>query len=255
MKGTQNLEYTMAKLSNKIALITGGNSGIGLATAKLFKEEGAKVIITARSNETYEKTLAEYGKEFDVVQVDVGKLDEIDRLFEHVKAKYGKIDVLFANAGVAGFVPTTDVTPEFFDTQFNTNVKGLYFTVAKALPYLNPGSSVVLTASVVASKGFAGSSVYSATKAAVRNFARSWTAEFPVADIRFNVLSPGPIATPIFDKMGLPAEGQHSLGESTPIKRLGKAEEMAKAALFLASDDSSYVVGAELMADGGFGQI
>lgn len=245
----------MAKLSNKIALITGGNSGIGLATAKLFKDEGAKVIITARSDETYKKALSEYGNQFDVVQADVSKLDEIDKLYAHVKSKYGKIDILFANAGVAGFIPTLEVTPEFFDTQFNTNVKGLYFTVAKAIPLLNVGSSVVLTASVVASKGFAGSSVYSATKAAVRNFARSWTAEFPVSDIRFNVLSPGPIATPIFSKMGLPAENEIAMGAMTPIKRLGKPEEMAKAALFLASDDSTFVVGAELMADGGYGQI
>ncbi len=245
----------MSKLANKVALITGGNSGIGLATAKLFKEEGAKVIITARSKETYEKAKTEYGTLFDVVQADVSKVEDIDNLLSHVKSKYGKIDVLFANAGIAGFIPTAEVTPEYFDNMFNTNVKGLYFTVAKAIPLLNKGSSVVLTASVVASKGFAGSSVYSATKAAVRNFARSWTAEFPVSDIRFNVLSPGPIETPIFDKMGLPEETKSHIGEGTPIKRLGKSEEMAKAALFLASDDSSYVVGAELMADGGLGQI
>lgn len=245
----------MSKLANKVALITGGNSGIGLATAKLFKEQGAKVIITARSAETYEKAKLEYGSLFDVVQADVSNLGDLDRLYSHVKTKYGKFDILFANAGIAGFAPTLEVTPEYFDNQFNTNVKGLYFTVAKAIPLLNKGSSVVLTASVVASKGFAGSSVYSATKAAVRNFARSWTAEFPVSDIRFNVLSPGPISTPIFDKMGLPLEEANHIGESTPIKRLGKVEEMANAALFLASNDSSYVVGAELMADGGFGQI
>lgn len=245
----------MTKLANKVALVTGGNSGIGLATAKLFKEQGARVIITARSNETFAKAKAEYGSLFDVVQADVSNVAELDRLYAHIKATYGKFDVLFANAGVAIFAPTTEVTPEFFDNQFNTNVKGLYFTVAKALPLLNPGSSVVLTASVVASKGFAGSSVYSATKAAVRNFARSWTAEIPVSDVRFNVLSPGPIETPILDKMGLPEGAAHSFGESTSIKRLGRADEMAKAALFLASDDSSYVVGAELMADGGLGQV
>ena len=245
----------MSKLANKVALITGGNSGIGLATAKLFKEQGAKVIITARSSETFEKAKLEYGAQFDVVQADISKITDLDRLYDHVKANYGKIDVLFANAGIAGFKPTLEVTPEYFDNQFNTNVKGLYFTVAKAVPLLNKGSSVVLTASVVASKGFPGSSVYSATKAAVRNFARTWTAEFPVSDIRFNVLSPGPISTPIFDKMGLPQEDANHIGESTPIKRLGRAEEMASAALFLASNDSSYVAGAELMADGGFGQV
>jgi NAD(P)-dependent dehydrogenase (short-subunit alcohol dehydrogenase family) len=245
----------MSKLANKVALVTGGNSGIGLATAKLFKEQGAKVIITARSAETYEKARIEYGTQFDVVQADVSKLGDIDRLYDHVKTKYGKFDILFANAGIAGFAPTSEVTPEFFDNQFNTNVKGLYFTVAKAIPLLNKGSTVVLTASVVASKGFVGSSVYSATKAAVRNFARSWTAEFPVSDVRFNVLSPGPIQTPIFEKMGLPAADAAHFGDSTPVKRMGLPEEMAKAALFLASDDSSYVVGAELMADGGLGQI
>lgn len=245
----------MSKLTNKVALITGGNSGIGLATAKLFKDQGAKVIITARSSETYEKAKLEYGALFDVVQADVSKIADIDRLYDHVKTKYGKFDILFANAGIANFTPTLEVTPEYFDNQFNTNVKGLYFTVAKAIPLLNKGSSVVLTASVAATKGFAGSSVYSATKAAVRNFARSWTAEFPVSDIRFNVLSPGPIATPILDKMGLSLESQNHFAGLTPVKRLGQPEEMAKAALFLASDDSSYVVGAELMADGGFGQI
>ncbi len=245
----------MAKLTNKVALITGGNSGIGLATAKLFKEQGAKVIITARSAETFEKAKLEYGAMFDVVQADVSQLSEIDRLYAHIKTKYGKFDILFANAGIAGFAPTVEVTPEYFDNQFNTNVKGLYFTVAKAIPHLNKGSAVVLTASIVASKGFVGSSVYSATKAAVRNFARSWSAEFPVSDVRFNVLSPGPIETPIFDKMGLPLAAAHQFGESAPIKRLGQPDEMAKAALFLASDDSSYVVGAELMADGGLGQI
>lgn len=245
----------MSKLTNKVALVTGGNSGIGLATAKLFKEEGAKVIITARSNETFEKAKAEYGSQFDVVQADVSKIGDIDRLYAHIKSKYGKLDVLFANAGIASFIPTSEVTPEYFDNMFDTNVKGLYFTVAKAIPLLNKGSSVVLTASVVASKGFVGSSVYSATKAAVRNFARSWTAEFPVADIRFNVLSPGPIETPIMHKMGATQETQDHLAGMTPIKRLGRADEMAKAALFLASDDSSFVVGAELMADGGVGQI
>ena len=245
----------MSKLSNKVALVTGGNSGIGLATAKLYKDQGAKVIITARSAETFNKAKLEYGSVFDVVQADVSKIEDLDRLYAHIKNTYGKFDVLFANAGIAAFVPTLEVTPEFFDNQFNTNVKGLYFTVTKAIPLLNKGSTVVLTASVVASKGFPGSSVYSATKAAVRNFARTWTAEFPVSDIRFNVLSPGPIQTPIFDKMGMPAADAAHIGESTPIKRLGRPEEMAKAALFLSSDDSSYIAGAELMADGGMGQI
>ena len=245
----------MSKLINKVALVTGGNSGIGLATAKLYKEEGAKVIITARSNETFEKAKKEYGNVFDVVQADVSKVEELDRLYAHIKSKYGKLDVLFANAGIASFAPTIEVTPEFFDTQFNTNVKGLYFTVAKALPILSKGSTVILTASVVASKGFPGTSVYSGTKAAVRNFARVWTAEIPVDQVRFNVLSPGPVETPIMEKIGMTDEYKDGLAASLPIKRLAKSEEMAKVALFLASDDSSYLAGAEIMADGGGGQV
>lgn len=249
----------MSKLANKVALITGGNSGIGLATAKLYKEQGAKVIITARSNETFEKAVKEYGTHFDVVQADVSKLNELDGLYTHIKNKYGKLDILFANAGVAIFAPTTEVTSDFFDNQFNTNVKGLYFTVAKALPLLNKGSAVILNASVVANKGFAGSSVYAATKAAVRNFARTWTAEIPVSDVRFNVISPGPIETPIYDKLGIPADQKDAfaahMASTVPIKRFGTADEIAKVALFLASDDSSYIVGADIGADGGFGQV
>lgn len=245
----------MGKLANKIALVTGGNSGIGLATAKLFKEEGAKVIVTARSKETFEKAQKELGSYFDVVQADVSKIDEIEKLYAHIKNKYGKFDILFANAGVAQFSPTLETSSDFFDNQFNTNVKGLYFTVAKALPHLNSGSSVVLNASVVSIKGFAGSSVYSATKAAVRSFARSWTAEIPVDQVRFNVVSPGPVETPIFDKMGMPKDQFEGMVSQLPIKRAGKPEELAKTVLFLASSDSSYVVGAELFADGGFGQI
>lgn len=245
----------MGKLDNKIALITGGNSGIGLATAKLFKEEGGRVIITARSDETFKKAKAEYGEIFDVVQVDVSKPAEIDKLYAHVKKTYGKFDVLFANAGIAAWKPTQEVDEKFFDDHFNTNVKGLFFSVSKALPLLNPGSTVVLTSSVVSIKGFANNSVYSATKAAVRSFARTWTAEIPVDQVRFNVLSPGPIETPIQDKMGMTDEMKQGLASMMPIKRQGQPEEMARAALFLASSDSSYVVGNDLFADGGYGQI
>jgi NAD(P)-dependent dehydrogenase (short-subunit alcohol dehydrogenase family) len=247
------------KLKNKIALITGGNSGIGLATAQLFKAEGAQVIITARSKETFERAQKEYGSHFDVIQADVSKLNEIDALYAQIKKKYGKLDILFANAGIAHFAPTSESTPEFFDNHFNTNVKGLYFTVQKALPLLSKGSTVVANASVVTLKGFPGASVYSATKAAVRSFVRTWTAEIPVDQVRFNVLSPGPIDTPIFDKMGM-SQAQRDqtveqMGAMAPIKRAGRPEEMAKVALFLASQDSSYVAGAELFADGGFGQV
>jgi NAD(P)-dependent dehydrogenase (short-subunit alcohol dehydrogenase family) len=249
----------MKKLENKIALVTGGNSGIGLATAQLYKEQGAKVIITASSAETYAKAQQELGTQFDIVQTNVSKLSELDRLYSHIKTKYGKIDVLFANAGIAAFRPTSDVDEAFFDSQFGTNVKGLYFTVAKALPLLNDGSSVILNASVVAIKGFAGSSVYSATKAAVRNLARTWTAEIPSSKARFNVLSPGPIETPIMGKMGLPPQQQEeffaNIKNTSPAKRMGTPREMANVALFLASSDSSYILGADILADGGLGQI
>jgi len=247
------------KLKNKIALITGGNSGIGLATAQLFKAEGAQVIITARSKETFERAQKEYGAHFDVIQADVSKLTELDSLYSQIKKKYGRLDVLFANAGIAHFAPTIETTPEFFDNHFNTNVKGLYFTVQKALPLLSKGSTVVVNASVVSLKGFPGSSVYSATKAAVRSFVRTWTAEIPIDQVRFNVLSPGPVNTPIFDKMGMPQAQKdqtvEQMGAMTPMKRVGRPEEMANVALFLASQDSSYVAGVELFADGGFGQI
>lgn len=249
----------MKKLEGKVALVTGGNSGIGLATAKRLKEEGAKVVITARSNETFQKAKTEYGSQFDVVQTDVSKLEELDRLFAHIKKTYGGLDVIFANAGIAWFSPTIESDPDFFDAQFNTNVRGLYFTVAKALPILRKGSSVILNASVVASKGFPGSSVYSATKAAVRNFARTWTAEIPVDQVRFNVVSPGPIETPIFGRTGMSEEEvagfKAGVKEQVPAKRMGTADEIANAVLFLASNDSSYFAGAELVADGGLGQI
>jgi NAD(P)-dependent dehydrogenase (short-subunit alcohol dehydrogenase family) len=183
----------MKKLENKIALITGGNSGIGLATAHLFANQGAKVIITASSDASYEKAKKELGTRFDIVQTDVSKLSDLDRLYTHIQKTYSTLDVVFANAGIAQFSPTDLSDEAFFDRQFNTNVKGLYFTVAKALPLLKEGASVILNASVVASKGMAGASVYAGTKASVRSFARSWTAEIPVSKARFNVISPGPI--------------------------------------------------------------
>jgi NAD(P)-dependent dehydrogenase (short-subunit alcohol dehydrogenase family) len=253
MSGSNN------RLEGKIALITGGNSGIGLATAKLFKEQGAKVIVTARSQETFEKAQKEIGSHFDVVKTNISKLEEIEALYRHIKTKYGTLNILFANAGVALFRPTSESDPEFFDNQFNTNVRGLYFTVQKALPMMAKGSTVVLNSSVVNAKGMPGASVYAATKAAVRSFARTWTSEIPVNQVRFNVLSPGPIETPIYSKLGMPAEAVKAFGEqittSTPAHRFGTSEEMAKVALFLASEESSYICGAEITADGGFGQV
>lgn len=253
------MNKTETKLKDKVALITGGNSGIGLATAKLFKEQGAQVIVTARSQETFEKAKKEIGGHFDVIKADVSQLSEIDSLYTQIKNKYGRLDILFANAGVALFRPTAETDPTFFDNQFDTNVRGLYFTVQKALPLFAKGSTVVLNSSVVNYKGMPGASVYAATKAAVRSFARSWTAEIPVEHVRFNVLSPGPIETPIYGKMGMPADAVKAFGEqmkqSVPAHRFGSSEEMAKVALFLASDDSSYICGADISADGGFGQV
>jgi len=247
------------KLENKVALVTGGNSGIGLATAKLYREHGANVIITARSPESYAKAKSELGGAFDVVQTDVSNLAELDRLYAHIRKTYGGLDVLFANAGIAFFKPTAEVDLAFFDNQFATNVRGLYFTVSKALPLLRAGSSVILNASVVATKGFPGASVYSATKAAVRSFARTWTAEIPVDQVRFNVLSPGPIETPILARSGMAKEEVDAFLEGAkttiPAKRIGRPEEMATVALFLASQDSSYICGADIVADGGLGQI
>ena len=249
----------MQKLKNKVALITGGNSGIGLATAKLFKDQGADVIITARSNETYEKAKAEYDNDFTIIQADVTKLEDIDKLYQQIKTNHKGIDILFSNAGVAAFQPTLEFNPESYDRIFDTNVKGLFFSVSKGLPLMNKGASVILTGSIAAHKGFLGGTVYGATKVAIRSFARSWTAEIPVSDARFNVLSPGPIETPIYAKMGMPAEQMEAFSTDiqsrTPAGRFGSSEEMAKVALFLASTDSSYISGAEIMADGGFAQV
>ena len=249
----------MGKLEGKIAVITGGNSGIGLSTAKLFLEEGAKVIITASSNSTFDTAKKELGDKFDVIQTDVSKNGELDKLYATVKTKYGGIDVLVANAGIAQFLPTENTDEETYDRMMNINVRGLYFTVAKALPLLNKGSSVILTGSSISIKGMAGASVYAATKAAIRSFARTWTAEVPAEKARFNVLAPGPTATPIFAKGGFTKEQAagfeaHILA-SVPAHRMAQPEEMARAALFLASSDSSYVLGTELFVDGGISQV
>lgn len=249
----------MKKLENKIALITGGNSGIGLATAKLYKDQGAKVIITARTDESFAKAQKEFGKVFDIVKADINSLSEIDTLVTHVKDKYGKIDVLFANAGVAYFAPIDQVDEKFFDSQFNTNVKGLFFTVQKLNPYLANGAKVILNTSAVNTKGLAGSNVYAATKAAVRSLARTLSAELIGRGIRVNAVAPGPVETPIYSKMGMSEEEVKGFGaqiqSSTPIGRFANADELANVALFLASDDSSYIVGAEIVADGGFSQL
>jgi NAD(P)-dependent dehydrogenase (short-subunit alcohol dehydrogenase family) len=249
----------MGKLNDKIAVITGGNSGIGLATAKLFAAEGAKVAITGRRQAELDAAVKEIGHDAIGVRGDVAKLSDIDHLYDAVKRQYGRIDVLFANAGIALFAPVQDTDEAAFDAVFDINVKGLYFTVQKALPLLSDGAAVILTGSVAGIKGMAGASVYSATKAAVRSLARSWTSDLNARNIRINTLSPGPIDTPIFETTGRPPEEiaaiKQSFAAQVPLGRMGEAAEIAKAALFLASSDSSYVTGIDLFVDGGLAQV
>lgn len=250
----------MTKLNNKVAVITGGSTGIGLASAKTFIAEGAKVVITGRTQETLDAAVAEINSEhLTAIQSDTSKLSDIDNLVAQVKDKFGKVDILFANAGIAWFAPIDQVDEAFFDAHFNTNVKGLFFTIQKLLPIFNDGGSIVLNASAVVHKGFENGSVYSATKGAVRNFARTISTDLAPRGIRVNVVSPGPIETPIYTKMGMTDEQLAGMAEGfaamVPMKRFGASEEVAKAVLFLASDDSSYVLGEEILVDGGIATI
>ncbi len=249
----------MGKLEGKIALITGGNSGIGLATAKRFVNEGAYVFITGRRKPELDAAVKEIGRNVTGVQGDVSNLGDLDRLFEQIKRGKGKLDIVFANAGVAKFAPFGTITEEFFESIFNINVKGLLFTVQKALPLLPDGASIILNASIVASKGLSANSVYSATKAAVRSFARTWTTDLKDRRIRVNAVSPGPIDTPgLNDLVASTGAGQQRLrmiSNTVPLGRLGTPNEIAKAVVFLASDDSSYITGTELFVDGGMAQV
>jgi NAD(P)-dependent dehydrogenase (short-subunit alcohol dehydrogenase family) len=249
----------MGKLDGKIALITGGSTGIGLASAVLFQREGAQVIVTGRNAEAVEAAGKELGAGALGVVSDTSKLSDIRSLIAQIKEKVGRIDIVFANAGIAKFQPFGDIEESFFDEHFDINVKGLYFTIQAALPLIPSGGTILLTASVVSRKGFPGSSVYAATKAAVRSFGRTLATELAPRGIRVNTLSPGPITTPLFAKMGLPQDaiGQmhDRMAQSVALKRMGEADEMARAALFLVSDDASYVVGAELFADGGLAEL
>jgi NAD(P)-dependent dehydrogenase (short-subunit alcohol dehydrogenase family) len=249
----------MGKLDGKIALITGGSTGIGLATAKLFQKEGAQVILTGRNADAISAAQKELGPGAVAIASDTSKLTDIAGLIDTIRQKFGRIDILFANAGIARFQPFGEISESFFDDHFNINVKGLFFTVQAALPLIPSGGAVLLTASVVSKKGFPASSIYSATKAAVRSFGRTLATELAPRGIRVNTLSPGPIETPLFDKMGLPAEAtgqmRENFGNSVALKRLGTVDEMARAALYLCSDDASYVVGAELFADGGLAEL
>ena len=247
------------KLEGKVAVVTGGNSGIGLATAKRFVAEGAYVFITGRRQEQLDAAVKEIGHNVTGVQGDVAKLGDLDKLYSAVKASKGRVDVLFANAGVAEFAPLGQISEEHFDRIFDTNVKGLLFSVQKALPLIPDGGSIILNASIVASTGNPAFSVYSATKAAIRSFARTWILDLKERKIRVNAISPGPIATPGLDGLahaeGVGDEFAASMIAGVPLGRFGTADEIARAAVFLASDDASFVTGTEMFVDGGAAQI
>ena len=240
------------KLQGKMAVITGGTSGIGLATAKLFVKEGAYVFITGRRQKELDAAVQAIGRNVTGVQGDVSRLADLDRLYEAVKTK-GRIDVVFSNAGVAEFAPLGKITEEHFDRLFDINVKGTLFTVQKLLPLLNDGGSIILNGSVGSVKGTPDFGVYGATKAALRSFVRTWTSDLKDRHIRSNVISPGPTDTPIVD--GQPADAIARIVSTIPMGRMGEPDEIAKGVLFLASDDSSFVTGIELFVDGGRAQI
>jgi NAD(P)-dependent dehydrogenase (short-subunit alcohol dehydrogenase family) len=249
----------MDRLKGKVALVTGGSSGIGLATAKLFAAEGAFVFIAGRRQEELDSAAATIGQSAIAVRCDIANLADLDRLFEQIKAKKDRIDILFANAGLGEFAPIGQITEAHFDKTFGVNVKGTLFTVQKALPFMRPGSSIVLNASITSIKGPAAFSVYAATKAALRSFARSWIVDLRDRHIRVNVISPGTVPTPGYDRFHLTEEQMADFlgaqSAATPLGRLGRPEEIASAVLFLASDDSSFVNGIELFVDGGQAQI
>jgi NAD(P)-dependent dehydrogenase (short-subunit alcohol dehydrogenase family) len=247
----------MGKLDGKVAVVTGGNSGIGLAAAKRLVADGAYVFITGRRQTELDAAVEQIGRSVTVVQGDISNLADLDRLFATVKELKGRIDVLFANAGIAERAALGEITEEHFDRIFGVNVKGTLFTVQKALPLLSDGASVILTSSVVGSKGLAGVTVYSATKAALRSFARTWTTDLKNRKIRVNVVSPGAIDTP--GLRGLSRRDGEGLSElyrdRVPLGRVGRPEDIASAVSFLASDDSHYIAGSELFVDGGLAQV
>ena len=249
----------MKRLEGKIAVVTGGNSGIGLATAKRLLHEGAKVAISGRNQKTLDEAARTLGKDVLVVKADTALPSETERLLKAVGDKYGKIDILFVNAGVAKFAPLTDTPEGLFDEQFGINIRGAYFTVQKAVPYLNDGASIILNTSVVSSTGMPNTSAYSATKAALRSLARTAAAELAPRNIRVNAVAPGPIVTPIFGRTGLPQEAiddfAKEIVQKVPLKRFGQPEEVASVVAFLGSSDASYITGVELNVDGGLGQL
>jgi NAD(P)-dependent dehydrogenase (short-subunit alcohol dehydrogenase family) len=249
----------MKRFEGKVAVVTGGNSGIGLATAKRLQEEGAKVAIAGRSRKTLDDAVRAIGNGVVAVQADVAKLTDVDNLYAEVSKKLGKIDVLFVNAGVAKLAPLAEMSESLYDEQFDINIKGAYFTIQKALPFLNDGASIILNTSVADSTGNPGTSAYSATKAALRSLARTAAAELVGRGIRVNTVAPGPIVTPIIEKTGLPKEAIDQFSKEivakVPMKRFGQPEEVAGAVAFLASQDASYITGVEINVDGGLGQI
>jgi NAD(P)-dependent dehydrogenase (short-subunit alcohol dehydrogenase family) len=247
------------RLEGKAAVVTGGNSGIGLASARRLHEEGARVLITGRNARTLDAAVSAIGPGTLAIQSDVSKLEDIDRLFSVVGSKLGKIDVLFANAGIAKFSPYDASTETLFDELFAINVKGVYFTIQKAIPHLNDRASVILNTSVVAAKGTENAGIYAATKAAVRSFARTAARELQARNVRVNAVAPGPIATPIFGRTGLTEEQiegfKAGITSLVPMRRIGLPEEVASAVAFLASEDASYITGVELNVDGGMANL
>jgi NAD(P)-dependent dehydrogenase (short-subunit alcohol dehydrogenase family) len=247
------------RLDGKIALITGGTTGIGFATAQLFQQEGAQVIVTGRNPKTVEGAQKALGPGALAVASDASHLAQTDALMKIISEKFGRLDVLFANAGVTQFAPVEQVDETFFDRHFDLNVKGLFFTVKKSLGLLSDGGAVLLNASVAASKGFAGASIYSATKAAVRSFGRTLAAELASRRIRVVTISPGPVATALFSKLEMPKEAADAVAAGwaagVALKRMGQPEEIARLALFLASDEASFITGTEVFADGGLAEL
>jgi NAD(P)-dependent dehydrogenase (short-subunit alcohol dehydrogenase family) len=249
----------MKTFEGKVAVITGGNSGIGLATAKKFRAQGARVAISGRDRKTLDQAAKEIGPETLAVQADVTDLSSLDRLFRQVKDRFGGIDALFVNAGVARFAPIAEATVEQYDELLDTNLKGSYFTVQKALPLLNPGASIILTTTAADTLGLPGSSAYAASKAAVRSLARTLSAELIERKVRVNAIAPGPIETPIFGRLGLTPQAVDELAKvilgRVPAKRFGQPDEIADAVLFLASSAANYILGVELNVDGGMSQL
>ena len=249
----------MNRLQDKVAVITGGNSGIGLAAARAFIEEGARVVIFGRDQKTLDEASDELGDNAFAVRGDVTSDADLDRLYAETKTRFGMVDVLFANAGVAEFIPMCEATDEHITKLLDINVKGTFKTVQRADSVLNEGASIVLTTSGSNAAGMVGASVYAATKAAVRSFARTFSAELLGRGIRVNAISPGPVSTPIFDRLGLPSRAaarmEARFADRVPIKRTAQPREIADAVVFLASDESSYVVGSELVVDGGLTQL